>query len=324
MMKPILYCNRGFAPLREGFEAAGHPVIEVATLPAAGDVGDIAFVLCCMYDLIKRPLQAHRLCATLNRRGIPVVVWNRDGPANKGEKPWRLWLLDHLCYFNIYATHTTQEHLGADSELLYLPNAAWTRHYHLGERTLASLRDIDSYAWDVSFFGRISAARYPEMALRDAFFRELAAALDVRGIRYCFREDSMDVASQRDFIQRSLININFHAGCDTCYNRHVPESRRERSWGLPERCYGVPACGGLLLSDARHHGPQDFHGEGEWQSFTDVGDCVQRIESLLADVDQLRTLAERQYQRVQAEHTYDHRARQVLAAVAAWQAAHPC
>ncbi len=36
------------------------------------------------------------------------------------------------------------------------------------------------------------------------------------------------------------------------------DGEREKSWGLPERCYGIPACGGFLLSDERGHAANDF------------------------------------------------------------------
>src|SRR5438045_7710238 len=46
----------------------------------------------------------------------------------------------------------------------------------------------------------------------------------------------------------------------------------------PERCFGVPACGGFLLSDVRKHAAESFIPGVEWADFLDLDDCVAKID----------------------------------------------
>jgi spore maturation protein CgeB len=116
----------------------------------------------------------------------------------------------------------------------------------------------------------------------------------------------MGFAAQIDLIQRSRININ--VGC-------AADREGERSWGLTERCYGVPSCGGFLLTDEREHGSDDFIEGDEIVMFTDVNDCLQKILYYLDRHDERRRIAENAYNRVIREHTYIYRAEKLLAAV---------
>jgi spore maturation protein CgeB len=251
---------------------------------------------------------------------VPVIAWNRDGPSNKGEKAWRLWLLHHVEYFNIYATHTLQDSAGFGSRILYLPNAAWDTEYQLGGVTLEALRDASRYERDVSFFGRINASRYPEMREREAFFRRLGSRLAALGVAYAFIDDPLSYAQQRKLIQTSRINLSFFAGCDACYHG-AGDPSREKSWGMPERCFGVPACGGFLLSDTRKHARDDFSPGRDWVDFVDLDDCIEKIRYYLAAFAENRVIAEAAYARVLREHTYVHRARALIDAASEWREA---
>lgn len=315
----VIVYYREFAPIVEAFEALGYQVHHFTKYPSVEEIAaitDAVLYLVCMYDEIKKPLRALRIKKLLNDRGAPVIAWNRDGPTNKGEKAWRMWLLQHLEFFDVYASHTLQQAEAFCERCLYLPNAAWTKYYNLGQRTLDDLRNPTNYRYDVSFHGRIDAEKYPEMRDREVFFKALAERLDALGLTYCFTGQKLDFSQQRELIQTTRININQHAGCDSC--QHGKAALPERSWGLPERCYGVPACGGFLLSDHREHGKDDFPGEGEWQSFEGLDDCMEKIQYWLANFDELRNIADAQHARVMACHTYELRAQALLDAALEW------
>jgi len=203
------------------------------------------------YEGLRRPLAVWGMHRFLGRQGVPLFVWNQDAPHYLNRAAWRLNWLDRARLFDIYATHSLTDccrHF-ADS-VLYLANAADISRYHMHGATLAELRDPARHEYDVSFFGAMDGLRYKEMRSRQEFFAALGERLTARGIRFVFRESAgMSVEEQVALIQTSRINLNFGASCD--YGTPVAS-------GLPERCYGIPACGGFLLCDRRTHAGDDF------------------------------------------------------------------
>ena len=314
----VIIDYRRFVPISEAFERLGYRVISSSDDVTDQELECCELALYCMFISIKRPWHSWRRRRLLNRAGVPVITWNRDGPSHKGEKAWRLWLLRHIEYFDIEATHALQDLQGFAPTVTYLPNAAWDTHYNLGGASLESLRDAGRYQVDVSFFGRINAGKYPEMKKRESFFRELGLRLGALGISYEFRETSMTFEEQRKFIQSSRINLSFHAGCDDNY-QGGPRPDRETSWGMPERCFGIPACGGFLLSDHRKHAMDDFSPGKDWIEFSDLDDCVNKIRYYLANFDSSRQVAEAAYHRIMQHHTYVHRAQSLISAASAWR-----
>jgi len=318
MQKCVIVDYRNFTPISEAFERLGYRVFSSPDEMTDQELEYCELALYCMFVSIKRPWQSWKRKRRLNGAGIPVITWNRDGPSHKGERAWRLWLLRHTDYFDIDATHTLEDAQGFAPTVLYLPNAAWDTHYNLDGVNLQSLRDASRYRVDVSFFGRINADQFPEMKKRERFFRELGVRLGALGISYEFRETSMSFEEQRRFIQSSRINLNFHAGCDDNYHGG-PRQHRETSWGMPERCFGVPACGGFLLSDHRKHARDDFSPGKDWIEFSNLDDCVNKIQYYLAHFESSREIAEAAYHRVMQGHTYVHRAQSLVSAANAWR-----
>ncbi len=267
------------------------------------------------YEGLRHPLQVWRMHHWLQQHGIPLFAWNQDAPHylnyTKPSRSWRLYIAQMLRLFDIYATHTLIDKNRRFAETtLYLPNAADTAHYHLHGRTLSELRNQAAYEWDVSFFGAMDGTRYKEMRPRQAFFHALSKRLTALGIRHLFREaKGLSTEAQVQLIQTSHINLNFGASCE--YGSPVAS-------GLPERCYGIPACGGFLLSDRRTHAQDDFTPGENWAEFDSLDDCVDKIQYWLSHFDKARDLAERCHAHVLNHHTYAHRAEKLLNAIAAW------
>ena len=118
-----------------------------------------------------------------------------------------------------------------------------------------------------------------------------------------FRDSAgMAAAEQLEIIRTSRINLSAVAACD---------AGSEPSWGLPERCYGVPACGGFLLSDRRRHAAEDF-ADGERAEYDGLEDCVAKIRHFIARFDESRAIAERARARVARDHGYRNRAARLL------------
>lgn len=262
------------------------------------------------YEGLRHPVTIWRMHRWLRRHGIPLFVWNQDAPHYLNRAPWRLDLLDRARLFDIYATHTRIDQRRFADSLLYLPNAADTARYHPHGKSLEQLRDPSGYIYDVSFFGAMDGARYKEMRARQQFFAALGDRLAARAIRFLFREAAdMSIEDQVALIQTSRINLNFGASCD--YGFPVAS-------GLPERCYGIPACGGFLLCDRRTHARDDFTPGENWAEFDGLDDCVAQIEHWLAHPDAARDIAERCHRHVMDNHTYAQRAATLHDALLAW------
>lgn len=307
-MKLIFNFAKGFVPLQKELSDHGVELLNnLWELPATEKV-DAAIVD--FHEAARYPLRSARLKRQLNAIGAPLIGIDRDAPWHKGLRPWRLSLFKLLGGLDIYAAHSLQSAGRFAPIAVYFPNAAWLEAYNLNGVELAAMRQMDWYHHDVSFIGNLDGQHYPEHARRVAFFDALGSKLSARGISYYWADSAhLSTAGQVELIQKSRINLNYGAACD---------DGPERSWGLPERCYGIPACGGFLLSDNRKHAGDDFEG-GEWADFTDVEDCVEKIRYHLAHFDQTRDLAESAHRRVHRDHTYAQRAVRMLSLVRDWQ-----
>jgi spore maturation protein CgeB len=85
--------------------------------------------------------------------------------------------------------------------------------------------------------------------------------------------------------------------------------------GVTCRPFEVAACGALCISEARRDLARFFRLEEEIVSFRDAAELRKKIAYYLAHPDEARAIADRGRARVLAEHTYEHRVRQVIAEV---------
>ncbi len=301
-----------FVPLAAHFRALGYEVRHAAEAAGSVDPDQVLAHFACFYTTLRRPLRATLRFRDMRRQGIPVITWNRDAPHYLNHQPWRLALLEKLRPFDLYASHSTIDGRRFGAEQFYLGNAADIGRYFLADaaNAMRRLRNRDGYAFDVSFFGAMDGARFKEMRAREAFFSELGPRLAAKGIRFLFREaEGMSHEEQIQLIQSSRINLNFGAACD--YGAPLAS-------GLPERCYGIPACGGFLLCDKRTHARDDFTSGGNWAEFNGLDDCIAKIEFWLANFSAARDLAERCHTHVMANHTYALRAKLLHERLLAW------
>jgi spore maturation protein CgeB len=239
----------------------------------------------------------------LERARVPFIAFNRDAPFNRGVHPARLAAMRLLKPFDAYASHSMQGAERYARRALYCPNAARESVYRVSGAGLAALRDPAVYRWDVSFIGNLDAQRYREHARRVAFLQELAGNLEKLQLKVLFRDAAgLTDAEQLEILRTSRINLSTVAACD---------AGPEPSWGLPERCYGVPACGGFLLSDRRRHAAEDFAGD-ERAEYDGMDDCVRKIRYYLEHFGEARAIAERAQARVARDHGYRNRAARLL------------
>lgn len=302
-LQVLLNFRGGFAGLREGFEALGCEVIENHWTPERAALEGAALCVADFVDCARHVRRTLGLRRRLARAQVPFFALNRDAPFNRGVHRTRLAAMAWLKPFAAYASHSMQDAGRYARRALYCPNAARESAYRASEAELAALRDPARYRWDVSFFGNLDAARYREHAQRVEFLRVLDAKLGALGISASFRDSAgIPAEEQLAIIKASRINLSTIAACD---------AGEAASWGLPERCYGVPACGGFLLQDRRRHAAEDF-ADDERAEYDGIEDCVQKIRHYLAHFDEARAIAERARARVARDHGYRHRARRLL------------
>jgi spore maturation protein CgeB len=303
MNRVLLNFRGGFAGLREGFESLGCEVLENRWAPESAALEGAALCVADFVDCARKLRRTAGLRRRLTHARVPFVALNRDAPFNHGVHPARLGALRWFEPFDAYATHSMQGAGRYARRTLYCPNAARESVYRISEAELAALRDPGHYRWDVSFLGNLDAARYGEHARRVAFLQTLSAKLEEFEIRTLFRDSAgISADEQIEIMRASRINLSAMAACD---------AGAEASWGLPERCYGVPACGGFLLSDGRRHAPEDF-ADDERAEYVGLDDCVRKIRYFLVHFDEARAIAERARARVLRDHGYRHRAARLL------------
>jgi spore maturation protein CgeB len=269
---------------------------------------------------VRQLWRSHGLRRRLRAAGVPLILVDRDAPWHKGLRPRRLAAFHRWIGADGYTTHSLQGCANFPYPALYLPNAARLDRYHLHGVDLAAMRDPAWYRWDLAFIGNIDAERHPEHHLRVARLRSLAERLTASGLRVRLAH-AADLAPGEDveIIQKSRINLQLGAAADDA---------GPISWGLPERCYGIPACGGFLLADRRLHAADDFRLGGEKEDYAEYVDFAaspndaeaeRLIRHYLADLPAARTIAEAAHRRVLADHTYAHRAARLLDFAAALQ-----
>jgi spore maturation protein CgeB len=316
--RKVLYhpYGRGLCPALEAeLENLGLLFRSLDEVPADHPLDDGIACIIWFYFALRSPIETWRLKRRLQKSSVPLMAWNRDAPHYLNRQPWRLDLLDKAKILDIYASHSLIDSRRYADNVLYLANAADTNIYHLEtpvEANLIQLRDTNNFRYDVSFFGGMNGSRHKEDADRERFFLDLSKRLQVRGISFLFREaEDMSIAEQTALIQTSRINLNYGARCE--YQVAVAS-------GLPERCFGIPACGGFLLCDKRTHARDDFTIGGNWAEFDGIDDCVAKTEYWLNHFDHARDLAERCYHHVMANHTYRNRAINFHETLLTWHA----
>ncbi len=296
--------------LIEGLRELGHEIVEdVWDSRRFADEGFDALIIE-FPTIFNRKRQSVPLIWKLKKMGIPVVTWNLDSPWNmKTLNRFRLPPLLALRLFTVYATHSLQSTSWIrGTKVLYLPNAAWIKHYNLNGRTIEELKEKKDYLYDVSFIGNLSADRFPEHRERVEFLKGLEKFLREQGISYHFVDSFSNTslrthADQIDIIQNSRINLSCIAAAD---------SSGVMSWGMTERSFGVPACGGFLLSEERVHLKDSFDIGSEVATYHDLDECKRKILYYLDHEDERKRIMVNAHRRVMREHTYLDRSRTLV------------
>lgn len=311
MQRDLIICNEAAPnPVIAALEQQGFEIQRDVWQPSQAQLQRLLLAWVYFYDCIKRPALVRELRQRLSG-SAPLVAWNRDAPSYKGRSRWRVRLAAWRQPLDIYMSHSLADGLNFGRQPLYLPNAFDPQTYNLNGATLEQLRQPERYQVDVSFFGGLDGENHAGQARRKQFLDALAQRLDRAGISHRFFDGKgMSVAEQIDLIQRSRINLQYGATCE--YPGHL-------AGGLPERCFGVAACGGFLLADQRFHAADDFSLGENYLEFASLDDCERQIRHYLADFAANRALAEAAHRHVVDRHSYAQRAARVVEAARQWQ-----
>jgi len=298
-------------PLMRALAGAGCETVHLGPTELPRSDGEPYFYIGDVFQQIKAPLYLSRIRRILAEHHAPYVNWNRDAPWNCAIKPWRRLFVRVAKPADIHLAHSLQSVDLFGQPVVYFPNAADTDHYNLGGRTLESLRDVSAYRFDVSFIGTLNPG-FRMVSARLEFLTEVARRLEHTGMTCRFFDTSpgspVSVKEQVEIIQASRINLSIGAVCD----------EPSMSWGLPERCFGIAACGGFLLCDERKHLTDTFPDQ-TWAGCRDVEGCLEQIKFFVAQFDLSRSMAERLHQDVMQRHTYAVRAQELLNLVTQWK-----
>ena len=298
-------------PLLRALAAAGCAVTS-AGMDEVPRAAEPYFYLGNFFEQIKRPLRLARIRRALARDGAPYVWWNRDAPWNCAIKPWRRLMVRGARAADIHLAHSLQSVELFGEPAAYFPNAAETDRYNLGSHSLDSLRNRSAYRYAATFIGTVNP-RFKMVHARVEFLAALRERLGRDKVELLIFDTSVGsnlaVADQVAIIQASRVNLNVGAVCD----------RPVRSWGIPERCFGIASCGGFLLCDERRHAADTFPADA-WAEFSSLEECAARIKFFIANFDAARDKAERLHRAVLKRHTYQARARELIARVDAWRA----
>jgi spore maturation protein CgeB len=312
----LINCPKLPVPLKQELSAHGLTIVDNESRPTPELLTRTLASVVDFGNSVKRPFVARRWRQYMSAHGVPVFSWNRDAPHNNNLAPWRLALFDMLRPLDIYATHSLLDTRWQFADMmLFLPNAAQTNDYNLGgepDSILRRLRDPVQYKWDVCFFGAMDGHRYKEAKDRHLFLSSLASHLDTLNISHRFVDTTqthLSLADQVCLVQSSRINLNFGARCD--FGGFTPS-------GLPERCYGIPSCGGFLLTDRRTHTADSFAIGEHIDDFHGLDECIDKIRYYLGNFSHARNMAEACWLHVMQNHTYANRAATVHQAMLDW------
>jgi len=304
-MKLVINSRNGMPRLQKALESLGHEILtEVWDLSHLRNSG-IDGVLFEFSTIFNRKLRFIELAWGLQKAGIPVMTWNVDSPWHMNRSQLKINLLLASGLVSGYATHSLQNTAWIRKcRVFYLPNAAWIDGYNLGRYSLEQLLQKQDYRYDVSFLGNLDGRNYPEHRRRVEFLRQLEEFLKERKLRTLFLDSAeVPVEQQVSIIQESRINLSCMSAAD---------ATGEPSWGLTERCYGVPACGGFLLMEHRDHIKDDFDLSREIATYTDLQDCKTKILHYLEHDEERRQIMANAHHRVMRQHTYRDRAKALV------------
>jgi spore maturation protein CgeB len=125
--------------------------------------------------------------------------------------------------------------------------------------------------------------------------------------------------SQEEMIRvfnQSRINLNLsNASVQPLWLGILPWRKSGARQQIKGRNFEVPGCGGFLLTNYADNLEEYYTIGKEIECFDDAEDLIAKIRYYLAHEDERMRIAEAGYRRTLAEHTYEHRFREIFSAI---------
>lgn len=238
------------------------------------------------------------------RWGTRLAVWLVEGPLSRGI-PSSLSAYDVVMSTSEIAVHQLQQ--GGIPQARYLPFATDPKWFHspltrsnrspvnigfIGAYTpkratyLEAVADLGLTIWGTEWSQQVAPALWDRVrAPRGIFGRQVVRA---------YQTSRLFVSIQRPHMMEGEVES------------------QQRGTGLSFRHFDAPACGSVLLSEEIVELPRAFVPGEEMETFASAQELREKARYWLTHDEARRRLAQRARARVLQEHTYLHRAQQLL------------
>lgn len=271
---------------------------------------EIAVATCCEYkpDIVLSLAQAPLSIQAVDRMkdaGITTSFWFVEDYLQMPY--WKKYAPHYDFYFTIQKDGFFREldKIGVKN-YHYLPQAADIEtHVPLNNNGHA----LDFYSSDVSFMG---AGYYNRqkffLGLLDYNFKLWGTEWPEHSILWRYVQNNGERVSVEDTVKifnATKININLHSS--VCYEGVEPEGDF-----LNPRTFEIASCGAFQLVDYRSMLPQHFEVNNEIICYSTLEEAREKINHYLHHPSQRQKIAEQGRNRVIAEHSFEHRMKQML------------
>lgn len=295
--------------LRSALEGMGHDVVPFDFMERERTVGrrrmreelvDVASVAqpdLAFFVLFTDQIDTRTIGLVGERASCPTVNWFADDH-------WRFdtFTRHYAPAFDLAVT-TDADSLTRYRELpgVRVHLSQWACNKYLYSRSTTDIRHR------VTFVGQ------PHGTRRQAIADLRRSGIEVECWGHGWPNGRLSHADMVDVFSSSAINLNlsnssgshgWRSALDRILGRPAASDRRPQIKG---RNFEVPGCGGFILTERLPHLEEYFAYDGEIGVYSGEATLAERITWWLDHPDERAAVAEAGYQRVLAEHTYDHR-----------------
>jgi len=246
----------------------------------------------------------------LHARGIrlfcfyPDVSFRTHGPYLPGALPRYDWIFTTKSF----GIRDLQSQLGVRH--VSLVHHAFDPELH--RPTVPTPSDVERYGCDVSFIGTWSPKK--ERLLRELHARRPNVRMRIWGEQWNAhqrRRGLDDVVQGRAVEGEEYVRAIAASKINLCI---LSEPRAGSSSGdqITSRTFHIPACGGFMLHERTLELLEVLAEPSDVACFADPDELILQVERYLADDAQRMAIATSGRRRVESEHSWDHRIREII------------
>lgn len=249
---------------------------------------DVVFCVLMQYEVW---IETIRL---IRNSGISVINWSTDDS-------WKYPMFSKLIGAEFDLFVTTYPEL-VDQYQRDGIGSVYVSQWAANAETLAPPVSAASCRYSVSFVGAAYGSR---PALIEKLRRE---GINVACFGHGWPEGPVEAKRVAEIVRESQVSLNFSEGA---HGSTQGVSGRQ----IKARVFEVPGYGGCLLTERAPGLERYFRIEEEILSFEGEDELVREVKTLLASPDRRDQVAQKGFERVRREHTYDRRFDEMLSAL---------